>query len=390
MLRLVRRPRRPGRRPRRRTRRRRGRGGRRAAQHGAARHRFDPARAQDRHRAERRQRVGVELQQERALSRARDRCGRPGGQRHSAARHADAARSRRSTPTRRSTSGWRGRRKAMRSPRSRATTIAAGASGSTPSSGSPASGQSGDPKKVELRPGERHVVPEEHEHQRQPRAAVHRDAGRAHLRHRESHEGRAARRGRNGGAGANPTSDGPGAAGGAARRQPTTPAPIGRTSSSGTTRIRACSRSSRCRSRQDRNFNYATMFRLDDKKLVRLADEESPTVNVTGRGRWAIGTNDDPYELQGNLDGIRRAGHLRHRHEDRQEDRDQEGPALGQHRVAGHDEVSLLRREELLRLRHGHRHRAQHHGGRADVVRGHRRRPQRRRSADERRGLDVG
>jgi len=56
---------------------------------------------------------------------------------------------------------------------------------------------------------------------------------------------------------------------------------------------------------QDRNFNYATMFRLDDKKLVRLADEESPTVNVTGRGQWAIGTNNGPYELQGNLDGIR-------------------------------------------------------------------------------------
>jgi dipeptidyl aminopeptidase/acylaminoacyl peptidase len=56
---------------------------------------------------------------------------------------------------------------------------------------------------------------------------------------------------------------------------------------------------------QDRNFSYATMFRLDDKKLVRLADEESPTVNVTGRGRWAIGTNNGPYELQGNLDGIR-------------------------------------------------------------------------------------
>jgi acetyl esterase/lipase len=47
------------------------------------------------------------------------------------------------------------------------------------------------------------------------------------------------------------------------------------------------------------------MFWLGENKLVRLADEESPSVTVSTRGRWAIGLNDDPYELQGNLDGIR-------------------------------------------------------------------------------------
>jgi dipeptidyl aminopeptidase/acylaminoacyl peptidase len=55
----------------------------------------------------------------------------------------------------------------------------------------------------------------------------------------------------------------------------------------------------------DRNFNYATMYWLGENRLVRLADEESPSVTVSGRGQWAIGSNDDPYELQGNLDGIR-------------------------------------------------------------------------------------
>jgi len=55
----------------------------------------------------------------------------------------------------------------------------------------------------------------------------------------------------------------------------------------------------------DRNFNFATMYWLGENKLVRLADEESPAVTVTGRGRFAIGMNDDPYELQGNLDGVR-------------------------------------------------------------------------------------
>jgi dipeptidyl aminopeptidase/acylaminoacyl peptidase len=55
----------------------------------------------------------------------------------------------------------------------------------------------------------------------------------------------------------------------------------------------------------DRAQNYVTLFRLDQNKLVRLADEESPTVAITGRGRYAVGTNIGPYELQGNLDGRR-------------------------------------------------------------------------------------
>jgi dipeptidyl aminopeptidase/acylaminoacyl peptidase len=56
---------------------------------------------------------------------------------------------------------------------------------------------------------------------------------------------------------------------------------------------------------RDRQLNYVTMYRPDDKKLVRIADDEMADVVVTGRGRWAVGTSDDAYELQGNLDGQR-------------------------------------------------------------------------------------
>jgi dipeptidyl aminopeptidase/acylaminoacyl peptidase len=58
---------------------------------------------------------------------------------------------------------------------------------------------------------------------------------------------------------------------------------------------------------QDRALNYVTMYRTDDKKVVRLADDEVPTVAVNARSRWAIGTSTSAYELQGNLDGQRYA-----------------------------------------------------------------------------------
>ena len=55
----------------------------------------------------------------------------------------------------------------------------------------------------------------------------------------------------------------------------------------------------------DRRLNYVSVYRVGDNKMIRLADEEVPALNVTGRTRWAIGSNNAPYELQGNLDGIR-------------------------------------------------------------------------------------
>jgi acetyl esterase/lipase len=54
---------------------------------------------------------------------------------------------------------------------------------------------------------------------------------------------------------------------------------------------------------RDRQFNYVTLYRPAENKLVRIADDEVPDVSVIGTGRWVIGTTDDPYELQGNLDG---------------------------------------------------------------------------------------
>ena len=55
----------------------------------------------------------------------------------------------------------------------------------------------------------------------------------------------------------------------------------------------------------DRAFNYVTLYRVDDKKLVRLADDDVRNVAISGRGRYVVGTANDPYELQGNLDGRR-------------------------------------------------------------------------------------
>jgi dipeptidyl aminopeptidase/acylaminoacyl peptidase len=55
----------------------------------------------------------------------------------------------------------------------------------------------------------------------------------------------------------------------------------------------------------DRARNDAAIYWIGDKKLVRLADEEVPNVGVNARTRFAIGTSNSAYELQGNLDGQR-------------------------------------------------------------------------------------
>lgn len=54
---------------------------------------------------------------------------------------------------------------------------------------------------------------------------------------------------------------------------------------------------------QDRAFNYVTMYRPGENQMIRIADEEVPDIQITGRGRWAIGTSDAAYELMGNLNG---------------------------------------------------------------------------------------
>jgi hypothetical protein len=55
----------------------------------------------------------------------------------------------------------------------------------------------------------------------------------------------------------------------------------------------------------DRARNFTTIYRLDDKKLIQLADEEVPQIAMNVRTRWVIGTSNSAYELQGNLDGQR-------------------------------------------------------------------------------------
>ncbi len=55
----------------------------------------------------------------------------------------------------------------------------------------------------------------------------------------------------------------------------------------------------------DRRFNFVSIFRVDDGRFIRLADDEVSDLSISGAGRWAIGTSDNAYELMGNLDGRR-------------------------------------------------------------------------------------
>jgi dipeptidyl aminopeptidase/acylaminoacyl peptidase len=55
----------------------------------------------------------------------------------------------------------------------------------------------------------------------------------------------------------------------------------------------------------DRNFSYLSEYRLADRKFIRLADESMTDVAPAPGNRFAIGRDDDPYELMANLDGRR-------------------------------------------------------------------------------------
>jgi dipeptidyl aminopeptidase/acylaminoacyl peptidase len=54
----------------------------------------------------------------------------------------------------------------------------------------------------------------------------------------------------------------------------------------------------------DRAFNYVTMYRPGDNTMIRIADEEVPDIQITGRGQWAIGTSDNAYERIAALTGV--------------------------------------------------------------------------------------
>ncbi len=55
----------------------------------------------------------------------------------------------------------------------------------------------------------------------------------------------------------------------------------------------------------DRTFSYTSMYHVQPKKFVRLADDEVRTVTLAPKHKFAIGYDDREYELMGNLDGRR-------------------------------------------------------------------------------------
>jgi len=54
---------------------------------------------------------------------------------------------------------------------------------------------------------------------------------------------------------------------------------------------------------KDRNFSYLSIYRVKEKKFIRLADGELKQVEPAAKHRWAIGFDNREYELMGNLDG---------------------------------------------------------------------------------------
>jgi dipeptidyl aminopeptidase/acylaminoacyl peptidase len=56
---------------------------------------------------------------------------------------------------------------------------------------------------------------------------------------------------------------------------------------------------------RDKNFSYLCLLRIEDKKFLRLADDDVRQVAAAPKHRWAIGTDNQKYELMGNLEGRR-------------------------------------------------------------------------------------
>lgn len=54
---------------------------------------------------------------------------------------------------------------------------------------------------------------------------------------------------------------------------------------------------------RDKNFNYTSSYRVSDNKFTQLADSNLRSVNVAPKQLYAIGYDNNNYELMGNLDG---------------------------------------------------------------------------------------
>lgn len=57
--------------------------------------------------------------------------------------------------------------------------------------------------------------------------------------------------------------------------------------------------------KRDKDFSYFSVYRVKEKKFVRLADDELRQVEPAPKHRWAIGFDNQQYELEGNLEGRR-------------------------------------------------------------------------------------
>jgi len=55
--------------------------------------------------------------------------------------------------------------------------------------------------------------------------------------------------------------------------------------------------------KRDKEFSYLGVYWIKEKKFVRLANEKLRRVEPTPKYRWALGFDNSPYELMGNLDG---------------------------------------------------------------------------------------
>jgi dipeptidyl aminopeptidase/acylaminoacyl peptidase len=55
----------------------------------------------------------------------------------------------------------------------------------------------------------------------------------------------------------------------------------------------------------DKNYSYASIYRVAEKKFIRLADDTLRSVSTPLQGQFAIGTDVREYELSSNLDGRR-------------------------------------------------------------------------------------
>ncbi len=56
---------------------------------------------------------------------------------------------------------------------------------------------------------------------------------------------------------------------------------------------------------RDKNFSYLCIYRINERKFIRLADDEVRNVTAAPKQHWAVGLDNREYELMGNLDGRR-------------------------------------------------------------------------------------